>query len=405
MYGGVVVAISFEKHESKLILCYRPELRDSEEFLERIDREEDVILKNAFSLNKEMLQNTEEDVFGEIYFCVGEVMEEYTHIDSNVIMTKHDFFFSNDISLKGNMFVTGQNTSILRKVDQVVGRDVYIGGKWEEHNGIPKELFLELLKKFPKTAELRKYADSRISSILKEHFPECDKYERIYKKFIERKDRPLNYVDMDEGLSYRARISLEQFVVAKDELQEMLNDSEGIKEDTWQRKIHGILRLLYPQYIYCTREIEFRGIDGYDKRPDFILVDANGFIDVLEIKSPNVRLLTQQASYRNNYVPVRELSGAIQQIEKYIFCLNSLGEEKKKINEKLSVGLPDGIIPQVVNPQGILLLGRSINFNERQKRDFEFIKRQYKNIADIMTYDDLMFRLTTIIDSLKKECF
>ena len=93
MYGGVVVAISFEKHESKLILCYRPELRDSEEFLERIDREEDVILKNAFSLNKEMLQNTEEDVFGEIYFCVGEVMEEYTHIDSNVIMTKHDFFF------------------------------------------------------------------------------------------------------------------------------------------------------------------------------------------------------------------------------------------------------------------------------------------------------------------------
>ena len=58
----------------------------------------------------------------------------------------------------------------------------------------------------------------------------------------------------------------------------------------------------------------------------------------------------------------------------------------------------------MVNPKGILLLGRSNNFNERQKRDFELIKRQYKNIADIMTYDDLMFRLTTIIDSLKREC-
>jgi len=35
----------------------------------------------------------------------------------------------------------------------------------------------------------------------------------------------------------------------------------------------------------------------------------------------------------------------------------------------------------VVNHQGILLLGRSNNFNEQQKRDFELIKRQYKNIA------------------------
>ena len=93
LYGGVIVSISFEKHESKLILCYRPELRNPEEFLERIDRDEKVILRNSFSLNKEMLQDTEEDVFGNIYFCVGEVLEEYTHIDSNVIMTKHDFFF------------------------------------------------------------------------------------------------------------------------------------------------------------------------------------------------------------------------------------------------------------------------------------------------------------------------
>lgn len=34
--------------------------------------------------------------------------------------------------------------------------------------------------------------------------------------------------------------------------------------------------------------------------------------------------------------------------------------------------------PQVVNPQGILLIGRSKDFNEQQTRDFEIIKRQYK---------------------------
>lgn len=38
----------------------------------------------------------------------------------------------------------------------------------------------------------------------------------------------------------------------------------------------------------------------------------------------------------------------------------------------------------------LLLLGRSKDLNEQQTRDFELIKRQYKNIADIMTYDDLV---------------
>ena len=119
-------------------------------------------------------------------------------------------------------------------------------------------------------------------------------------------------------------------------------------------------------------------------------------------KKPGVQVLTKQASYRNNYVPVRDFAGAIQQIEKYIFCLTSLEKSQKAVLEKLGELLPTGILPEIVNPQGILLLGRSINFNPQQKRDFELIKRQYKNIADIMTYDDLAQRLKNIISSLKQ---
>ena len=64
--------------------------------------------------------------------------------------------------------------------------------------------------------------------------------------------------------------------------------------------------------------------------------------------------------------------------------------------------MPEGVIPQVLNPQGILLLGRSKDFNQQQKRDFELIKRQYKNIADIMTYDDLACRIRNIVLALKE---
>lgn len=99
----------------------------------------------------------------------------------------------------------------------------------------------------------------------------------------------------------------------------MLDEVEYISETVWQQKIGNILQLLYPQYILCIRELGFKGVDGYDKRPDFILVDANGFIDVMEIKKPTTNILTKQAAYRNNYVPAREFAGAIQQIEKYIF--------------------------------------------------------------------------------------
>ena len=104
-------------------------------------------------------------------------------------------------------------------------------------------------------------------------------------------------------------------------------------------------------------------------------------------------MITKQDSYRNNYVPVRELSGAVQQIEKYIYCLSSIENSQKAVIEKLRDG--------IVSPKGMLLIGRSKDFNEQQTRDFEIIKRQYKNVADIMTYDDLLKRISNIVSSLE----
>ena len=164
------------------------------------------------------------------------------------------------------------------------------------------------------------------------------------------------------------------------------------------------MRLLYPKYIAGIREVVIKGVDRHDKRPDFLLVDANGYIDILEIKKPSAQLLTMQSSYRNNYVPVRDLAGAIQQIEKYIYCLNAWGKDgEQDLQKQLANKLPGSVTPKVVNPQGILLLGRSKDFNNQQNTDFELIKRQYKHIAEIMTYDDLKQRIDNIIAALNEE--
>lgn len=393
-----MASISFEYSEDKLILCYT-HVMGLDDITKCLDTEEGVSVKHTFWVTKHLLCNdVEEDNDGEetLHFHIGTVGEVYTQLDSGVFSTDHSFYFGNEIKLKPEMFTAYRNISILRKIDEVIERDFYIGGDWENHNGISKEIFDDLLKKFPKTAELDKYAHKRIAGIIKDYFPECDKYEAIYEKLIE--SRNGSYALSSSPLSeYNVQIELEQFTVAYEELKDMLNQFEVIDEPQWQRKIHNILQLLYPKYICCAREIKFYG-GKKDKQPDFLLVDANGFVDILEIKKADVRILTQ---YRNNYVATREISGAIQQIEKYIFCLNSFDKAKKDVSNKLARLLPEGMEVKVINPQGILLAGRSNELTEEQKQDFELIKRQYKHVVDIMTYDDLLFRLGNIIKSLK----
>ena len=177
-------------------------------------------------MTKHLLCNdVEEDNDGEetLHFHIGTVGEVYTKLDSEVFSTDHSFYFGNEIKLKPEMFTAYRNISILRKIDEVIERDFYIGGDWENHNGISKEIFDDLLKKFPKTAELDKYAHKRIAGIIKDYFPECDKYEAIYEKFVESKNS--SYASSVSAISkFNVQIELEQFTVAYQELMDILNN-------------------------------------------------------------------------------------------------------------------------------------------------------------------------------------
>jgi hypothetical protein len=44
-------------------------------------------------------------------------------------------------------------------------------------------------------------------------------------------------------------------------------------------------------------------------------------------------------------------------------------------------------------------MGREKGLSDVQKNDLEIIKRKYKNIMDIITYDDLIRRIKNIIES------
>ena len=354
-------------------------------------------VKNTFFVQEKDLINIKE---GSLHFIIGKKEEKYIKLNNDIFEVKNNFYFLSTIDFKEKLFVAPYRISIIKKLDKLITFDFYVGNEDEHNFEISFDLYLELLRQLPTSTELEHYSKNRISSILKEALPQIDKYEYIYKKYLSRKKQVSFIKNEEEEYSKNIEIELEQFTTALDELKELLNDKEHT-EVYWQKKICSILQLIYPKYILCKREMQFRGIDNYDKKPDFVLVDANGYIDILEIKKPDTQILTKQSSYRNNYVPVKNLSGSIQQIEKYLVCLNKLDPDKNEFFSILQNSLPPNIKPIALNPQGILLLGRSNQFNDQQRHDFELIKRQYKHITDIMTYDDLVIRLENIIYSLK----
>lgn len=386
----------FEIIDNKLVAIFFPNF-GIEEILKKIKKEGHCI-KNTFWVEKNNLIeniNTDEEY---IAFAIGKKQNEIIKLDKNVMRTNNDFYFPKDFDFKKTTFIATYNISIIYRIDLMIKHDLYIGVENKE-NYIPVEMFNNLIKLFPNRNELSKYSEKRIAIILKEKLINLDKYEFIYENYLSKKENRIQNNDIDS--KSKLKIAYEQFSIAIDTLEYMLENENYYSESVWQAKIYDIIQLLYPKYIYYEREVRFNGIDSHDKRPDFILVDANGFIDVLEIKKPDTSILSKNITYRNNYVPVRELSGTVQQVEKYIYCLNNLNSNDnffKKVEEKI----PNGIKVKVLNPNGMIIMGRNNTFNEQQNQDFELIKRQYKNITEIMTYDDLLLRLKTITSALIK---
>jgi hypothetical protein len=144
--------------------------------------------------------------------------------------------------------------------------------------------------------------------------------------------------------------------------------------------------------------------DAYrNKYLDYLLVDSNGHVDIIEIKQPFEKSIMTEGKYRNNFIPLRELSGTIMQLEKYIYYLNRWGQDgEAKLSDKYKQDLPEGLKIKITNPGGIVIIGRDNNLTDDQKLDFEVVKRKYKNVVDIITYDNLIRRVELTIEQIKK---
>ena len=275
--------------------------------------------------------------------------------------------------------------------------DVYIGGAHPA--AIPENIFATLISKFPNDYEKKKYVEARVSAILRNYVQQLKDGELAYHRYMKIKE---SRIDTNLCRLFKAA-DLEKYQTMMEHLQSMLTNQEGYTEKVWQEQILQLLQLLYPKYIYVFREVTIPTGTSGSRHLDFLLIDSNGYVDIVGIKQPFDKCIVTENQYRNNYVPLRELSGAIMQIEKYIYNLNRWGiAGENALTEKYRAELPAGFTIKITNANGIIIMGREHQLTAGQKEDFEVIKRKYKHVADIITYDSLLYRLKCLIEQTGK---
>lgn len=338
-----------------------------------------------------------DEPFPPVAFLFAELKDDYYQIKRHIIRTKNNFFFHKDIDIQPEHLIAETKISILKQIDELVKEDIYIGGGAESN--IPFEAFLKMIDEFPTTYEKKLYAEARVSSIIKSYFDTTLDSELKFQNYLNKKSSKQGKKLMKLFQEYE----LQKFRTIQEKLRGMLESENGYSEDQWQNEILEIVLLLYPKYI-CSFKTVYIKINEQKRRfLDFMLVDSNGNIDVIEIKKPFENAIMTHSVYRGNYTPHKDLVGTIMQLEKYLFHLNRYGEAgEKKLTEKYKDKLPEGLKIKITNPKGFVIIGRETNLSSEQKSDFEIVKRKYKNVIDIITYDDLLQRLDFTIEQIQK---
>ena len=359
--------------------------------------------KETIPLKKELFIFYKSDISyihddeGEIVdFILGKLNPEgYFYVKGRLLGIQYDVYIYKDINISEDFFTGIRSISIFKEISKVVFQDIYIGGTNSET--IPYKDFTLMLKEFPNHYEIDKYIKDRLSFILENYFDSASSIRGKYELYMNKK-KSTQGEDLKEILRENEIVKYETIL---NKLEIMLSSKIGYSEKQWQIEILQIILLLYPKYVYAFDEAPV--YDSYrkkDRRIDFVLVDSTGNVDIIEIKKPMDGNMLTKTRHRDNFIPLKELSGAVMQVEKYIYHLNKSGlTGELKLTSKYKSKIPSGFNIKITNPGGMIIMGRDTDLSKDQKEDLEIIKRKYKNVIDIITYDDLLRRLKFIISA------
>lgn len=400
----------FFKTETEVKFRYSSEYGGSDWVSQELETNSFVKISNVFYFTDDDLTNHPatpaplEDDF-EYEFRFGTIDGNYIRVPGRRLGIDNDVFISTDIELERKLFAAERNISIFGNLASLLHSSdpIYIGGK--RADAVPRDVFFELLAKFPNSYELNRYADARVASILSQYIDGIADARGRYEDYLNKKaatERQLR-----PALDSLKAQEVHKYVFIRDCIDDALRTKTHASEAEWQNLMMSFLLLLFPKYIKIIERVT---INDYYSRPgritpryiDIGLVDANGNLDIIEIKRPFENKILRASQYRGNNIPTSELSGAVMQAEKYLFHLSKWGAQgEKTLTKRFASHLPVGMQIRISNPKAIIIVGRDqiggFDMNDSQRLDFEVLKRKYANMLDIITYDDLLRRLNNAI--------
>jgi hypothetical protein len=408
--------IKFMVDRDRLILEYSSEFQSNHWIWKELKDNGKVTVSRVFTLKRgDLIQEPAKDEDVEEFqfqFRFAKRDGAYHRIKGRVFDIPNDVLIAaSGIKLERKFFVAERNVSVFRRLAKVIGKgqDIVVGGT--QSGNIPVDVFDQLLKKFPNSTELDRYANARVANIIGEYFDGMRDFRAQYETYLSRRKSVISSATSHPRELLQAEIA--KFELIRKTIKEWLESWEGRTEKEWQQKILSFILLIFPKYVAVLENLQIE--DHYSKPGtttnryvDIALVDASGNLDVIEIKRPFDDVLLSKTQYRDNFVPTKDLSGTVMQAEKYLFHLSKWGVAgEAKLTQKYGNQLPQGMSIQITNPKALLILGRdqktdgSTALDQHQAFDLEVIKRKYMNIMDIITYDDLLRRLDNIITSLR----
>lgn len=401
--------IKIKKEQEKLLLEYSSDDRGLPWIHKKLKEDGEAMLRKTFTftendiLEKKESTDHDDEYHDDLVFTLGKKKDGYYLIKGRILGLEHDLYLAEDMDITPKTFIAYRDISIFGRIDDLVSESIYIGGAAE--NAIPVEEFEALLLRFPNSTEVTHYARSRISMVLKDYLGTMTDAQAQLKNYLRKK--PLTHTTEKVGLKGLYKYEVQKYEYIRDRIREELKREGSYSENEWQDLMLQFLLLIFPKYVAVLRNVRLK--DFYSKKGkttdrfvDIALVDANGNIDIIEIKKPFKDCLVSGRAYRDNFTPKKELAGAIMQAEKYIFHLSKWGVAgEEEITKKHAKDLPVDMEVRVTNPKALIILGRGNGLTHEQVFDLELIRRKYANIMDIITYDDLLGRLDNIIEKFK----
>lgn len=168
-------------------------------------------------------------------------------------------------------------------------------------------------------------------------------------------------------------------IKALEELNTLI-ENKSVSEyslESWIKENDWVFGIEYTRRLDATRI-------GIHSDADLLVESLDGFVDLIELKLPSVKLFNEDLSHKCFY-PSGKLAQVIGQTTNYISIMEDSRFTLKSEDEL-----------NILKPRAKIVIGRSLNMSNKEKEALRKLNDTLHNI-EIMTYDEILHRSKRIV--------